>query len=55
MNGWMDKWMEKWTNESKNEKKLLINESTNELLEDVNFNETNRDSKMEEEKELVLE
>lgn len=40
-------------NESK--KKLLSNESINELLENVNFNETNRDGKMEKEKELVLE
>lgn len=42
-------------NESKKEKKLLIYESINELLENVNFNETNRDGKMEKEKELVLE
>ena len=44
----MNEWMDKWMNESKKE-------SINELLENVNFNETNRDGKMEKEKELVLE
>ena len=48
MNGEMNEWIKKW-------KKLLNNESINELLENINFNETNRDSKMEKEKELVLE
>ena len=48
MNGEMNVWIKK-------RKKLLINESINELLENVNFNETNRDGKMEKEKELVLE
>lgn len=52
MNEWMNGQMNEWI---KKRKKLLINESINELLENVKFNETNRDGKMEKEKELVLE
>lgn len=43
MNGEMNVWIKK-------RKKLLINESINELLENVNFNETNGDGKMEKRK-----
>ena len=50
----MNEWTNEWMNQKKG-KKLLIDESINELLENVNFNETNRDGKMEKEKELVLE
>ena len=52
MNEWMNGQMNEWI---KKRKKLLIYESINELLENVNFNETNRDGKMEKEKELVIE
>ena len=53
----MNEWRNEWRNEciNRKKKKLLINESINELLENVNFNETNRDGKMEKGKELVLE